>query len=74
MSAEIGFLIAWWRQACADQIQAVADGRIHRFRVEGDKAGSRNGWCVLYADLSPWCLRQLANGVSTPGGPNPKRP
>lgn len=28
----------------------VADGRIHRFRIEGDKAGSRNGWCVLYQD------------------------
>lgn len=28
----------------------VADGRIHRFRVDGDKAGSRNGWCVLYHD------------------------
>ena len=28
----------------------AADGRIHRFRVEGDKAGSRNGWCVLNVD------------------------
>ena len=26
----------------------LADGRIHRFRIEGDKAGSKNGWCVLY--------------------------
>ncbi len=26
----------------------VADGRIHRYRVEGDKAGSLNGWCVLH--------------------------
>lgn len=24
----------------------VADGRLHRFRVEGDKAGSLNGWYV----------------------------
>lgn len=32
------------------KFEPVADGRIHRFRVEGDKAGSRNGWCVLYAD------------------------
>jgi|YelNatPaOPRAMG01_1025707.scaffolds.fasta_scaffold10875_7 putative DNA primase/helicase len=28
----------------------VADGRLHRFDVEGDKRGSRNGWAVLYAD------------------------
>lgn len=28
----------------------VADGRIHRYRVEGDKAGSLNGWCVLAVD------------------------
>lgn len=32
------------------KFEPVADGRIHRFRVEGDKAGSRNGWCVLYED------------------------
>lgn len=25
----------------------VADGVIHRFRAEGDRAGTRNGWCVL---------------------------
>jgi len=28
----------------------VADGRIHRFHVNGDKAGSKNGWYVLYSD------------------------
>lgn len=28
----------------------IADGRIHRFRVSGDKSGSKNGWYVLYAD------------------------
>lgn len=32
------------------RFEPVADGRIHRFRVDGDKASSRNGWCVLYAD------------------------
>lgn len=26
----------------------VADGRVHRFRVEGDKAGSENGWYALH--------------------------
>lgn len=28
----------------------VADGILHRFRVEGDKPGTRNGWCVLHHD------------------------
>lgn len=28
----------------------VADGFLHRFRVEGDKAGSLNGWFVLHRD------------------------
>ncbi|MCB1506869.1 MAG: toprim domain-containing protein [Hyphomicrobiaceae bacterium] len=27
-----------------------ADGQLHRFRVEGDKAGSRNGWYSLHLD------------------------
>lgn len=31
----------------------VADGRIHRFRVEGDKAGSKNGFCLLATDPIP---------------------
>lgn len=28
----------------------VADGVLHRYQVEGDKAGSKNGWYVLHAD------------------------
>lgn len=31
----------------------VADGKLHRFHADGDKRGSRNGWCVLYADGLP---------------------
>lgn len=31
-------------------IDLVADGRLHRYRVLGDKAGSRNGWYVLHSD------------------------
>ena len=26
----------------------IADGRIHRFYVQGDKAGSENGWYVCF--------------------------
>ena len=29
-----------------------ADGKIHRYRVEGDKSGSLNGWYVLFVDGS----------------------
>lgn len=31
----------------------VADGVLHRFRAEGDKAGARNGWYVLHAQPVP---------------------
>lgn len=30
-----------------------ADGRMHRFHVEGDKRGSKNGWYVLHIDRRP---------------------
>jgi putative DNA primase/helicase len=29
------------------------DGRLHRFRVEGDKSGSQNGWYLLHMDKVP---------------------
>ena len=31
----------------------IADGQLHRFRVEGDKRGSLNGWYVLHNDELP---------------------
>ena len=30
-----------------------ADGKLHRFRVEGDRRGTRNGWYVLHGDGVP---------------------
>lgn len=56
----------------------IPDGRLHRFRVQGDKAGSRNGWYILYGDGIPagsfgcwkrgvsqtWCTK--AESVMTP--------
>ena len=33
--------------------EVVADGTIHRFMVEGDKAGSKNGWYILHSDSLP---------------------
>ena len=35
------------------KVSPVADGRIHRFRIVGDKAGSKNGWYVLHLDPIP---------------------
>lgn len=32
----------------------IADGVLHRYRVEGDKAGSLNGWYVLHTDSQPF--------------------
>lgn len=37
----------------ADHDAIIGDGGIHRFRVEGDKPGSRNGWCILHMDGLP---------------------
>lgn len=31
----------------------VADGSLHRYQVEGDKAGSKNGWYVLHPGDKP---------------------
>lgn len=37
----------------ANHENIVGDGAIHRFHVEGDKPGSRNGWCILHLDGIP---------------------
>jgi len=29
----------------------IADGRLHRFHVPGDRKGTKNGWYILYADF-----------------------
>jgi putative DNA primase/helicase len=31
----------------------IADSLIHRFHVEGDKPGSKNGWYILFGDVLP---------------------
>lgn len=50
MSTETGFLDAMHAAGLSPvKFELVADGRLRRFRNEGDKAGSRNGWCVLHA-------------------------
>lgn len=37
----------------AKSIAPIADGQLHRYRVEGDRAGSQNGWYVLHAGRVP---------------------
>lgn len=32
----------------------IADGALHRYRVDGDKAGSKNGWYSLHLDGQPF--------------------
>jgi putative DNA primase/helicase len=55
--------------------EITADGELHRFRVEADKAGTRNGWYVLHVDGVPagafgswklgvthsWCAKDKAS-------------
>lgn len=56
MSAPIdGFLQAIERAGLAMYKPVVhANGCLHRYRVEGDKAGSCNGWYVLHLDDKPF--------------------
>lgn len=32
----------------------IADGSLHRYRIEGDKSGTKNGWYMLHLDASPF--------------------
>src|SRR5690349_12609554 len=31
----------------------IADGVLHRFHVDGDRAGTKNGWYILHGDEMP---------------------
>lgn len=43
----------------------IADGNIHRFHVPGDKAGTLNGWYVLFADgIASGCYGSWKVGFS----------
>lgn len=37
----------------AKRIELAPDGRLHRYRIQGDKAGSQNGWYVLHEHPIP---------------------
>ncbi|MDO3527524.1 toprim domain-containing protein [Ralstonia pseudosolanacearum] len=45
--------------------EIVADGRLHRYHVDGDKKGQRNAWAILHIDDKPagafGCNRRYGN-------------
>lgn len=56
----VGEIIDSFRQAlisaglpAAPETNFICDGELHRFRVESDNKGSRNGWYVLHLDGVP---------------------
>lgn len=55
MTPAKNFLVALTAAGLAmHKADPVADGRLHRYQVEGDKAGSKNGWYVLHLDDKPF--------------------
>jgi putative DNA primase/helicase len=55
---DVGGIIESFRQAMeqadlftSDEI--IADGKLHRFHVEGDSPGKENGWYILHVDENP---------------------
>lgn len=47
------FHAAMSEKGIVTQDNVEADGKIHRFHVEGDRRGSKNGWYILYVDEHP---------------------
>ena len=39
--------------APAKELNLLGDGKLNRYRVEGDKAGSKNGWVIFYSHPAP---------------------
>ncbi|WP_375803805.1 toprim domain-containing protein [Azonexus sp.] len=56
MTTPVGaFLLALEQAGLAmHEPMAIADGSLHRYQVDGDKSGSRNGWYVLHLDEKPF--------------------
>lgn len=47
------FKSAMDRSGLSTKDKIIADGKLHRFHVEGDRPGSRNGWYVLFGGTIP---------------------
>jgi putative DNA primase/helicase len=53
LAVEQAFRDAMFSADIAYSGEIIADGKLHRFHVEGDKLQSRNGWLVLHHDGMP---------------------
>lgn len=65
------FITALNQASLCTKDKIIADGKLHRFHVEGDKKGSKNGWYIVFIDGIPagcfgswktgktikWCLK-----------------
>ncbi len=49
----VAFKTALDKAGLSTKSKITADGKLHRFTVQGDKPGSKNGWYVLYGDGLP---------------------
>ncbi len=50
---EASFKTALEKAGLSTKYKITADGKLHRFTIQGDKPGSKNGWFVLYDDSLP---------------------
>jgi putative DNA primase/helicase len=51
--AEATFRATVTEAGLASRDPVIADGKMHRFHVEGDKPGTKNGWYALFSDGVP---------------------
>ncbi|MCF8495533.1 MAG: toprim domain-containing protein [Alphaproteobacteria bacterium] len=49
----IAFKAALDKAGLSTKDKITADGKLHRFTIQSDRAGSKNGWYVLYGDGLP---------------------
>lgn len=45
------FILNMYQNSLETNDPIVADGRLHRFNVLGDRKGTKNGWYILYPDF-----------------------
>ena len=76
---ETAFAAAMAAAGLAIRGQVVADGKLCRVHIDGDKPGSRNGWYILFADGIPsgafgswktgikgkWCAKKTSDLTQT---------
>ena len=53
MNVEQQFQHAMHASGIQSAAQVVADGKLHRFHIEGDRPGTKNGWAVLHPGTHP---------------------